>query len=133
MGLSALNQTAEKVCQAGITLSAADKEYVVQFAFRTGDGELTNKLIDELIQPGIDKAAVYRRFNTMIDFQPDWVQSIENLLVSLEMYRMQEEKTLKALEEILSAYGIELTKKEIKEFSMEKLRNYMEKTELMQR
>lgn len=133
MELSAWNQTAEKVCQVGVPLSAADKEYVVQFAFRTGDGQLTNKLIDELIQPGADKAAVYRRFNTMIDFQPDWVQSIENLLVSLEMYRMQEEKTLKALEEIFSAYGIELSKKEIRELSTEKLRNYTEKAGATQR
>lgn len=133
MELTALAQTVEKVWQIGMPLSASDKEYVVQFAFRTGDGELTNKLIDELIQTGTDKTAVYQRFNTMVDFQPDWVQSIENLLVSLEMYRIQEEKVLKALTEIFSAYGIEVSEEEIRKLSPEKIRDYSEKPESIQR
>lgn len=133
MGLIALQQTAEMVCRMGEALSGADKEYVAQFAFRTGDGELTNKLIDELIQPGADKKAVYQRFNTMADFQPDWIRSIENLLVSLEIYRVQEEKAMKSLTEILSAYGIELTEEEIKELEPEKIREYANKAESMQR
>lgn len=133
MGLIALERTAEMVSRMGDSLSGADKEYVVQFAFRTGDGELTNKLIDELIQPDADKKAVYRRFGTMVDFQPDWIQSIENLLVSLEMYRLQEEKALKALTEILSAYGLELSEKEIRELSPEKVREYVNKAENVQR
>lgn len=133
MGLIALERTAEMVCRLGGSLSEADKEYVVQFAFRTNDGELTNKLIDELIQPGADKAAVYRRFGTMVDFQPDWVQSIENLLVSLELYRVQEEKALKTLSELLSVYGLELSEQEIRELSPEKVREYVGRTESVQR
>lgn len=133
MGLIALQQTAEMVCRMGETISGADKEYVMQFAFRTGDGKLTNKLIDELRAPGADKKAVYQRFNTMADFQPDWIRSIENLLVSLEIYRVQEEKAMKSLTEILSAYGIELTEEEIKELEPEKIREYANKAESMQR
>lgn len=133
MGLLALKQTAEMVCRMGEILSGADKEYVVQFAFRTGDGELTNKLIDELIKPGADKEAVYQRFNTLAGFQPDWIKSIENLLVSLELYRVQEENALRTLTEILSAYGIELSETEIRELSPEKIREYAGRTETMQR
>lgn len=133
MGLVALKQTAQMVCRMGETLSGADKEYVVQFAFRTGDGELTNKLIDELIQPGADRESVYQRFNALADFQPDWIRGIENLLVSLELYRVQEEQAIKTLAEILSAYGIELSEKEIRELSSEEIREYAGRAEAMQR
>lgn len=133
MGLVALKQTAQMVCRMGEALSGADKEYVVQFAFRTGDGELTNKLIDELIQPGADRESVYQRFNALADFQPDWIRGIENLLVSLELYRVQEEQAIKTLAEILSAYGIELSEKEIRELSSEEIREYAGRAEAMQR
>lgn len=133
MGLVALKQTTQMVCQMGESLSGADKEYVVQFAFRTGNKELTDKLIDELIQPEVDRKAVYQRFNALVDFQPDWIKSIENLLVSLELYRVQEENALKTLTEILSAYGIELSEKEIRELSPEEIREYADRVEIMQR
>lgn len=133
MGLTALQETVQAVCRRGEVLSGADKEYVVQFALGTGDVELTNKLIDELAQPGSDREAVYQRFNAMAGFQPDWIRSIENLLVSLELYRVQEEKDLKALTEILSAYGIVLSEKEIRETAPEKIRKYAGRAEAMQR
>lgn len=133
MELVALKQTAQMVCRMGESLSGADKEYVVQFAFRTGDGELTNKLIDELIQPEADREAVYQRFNALADFQPDWIRDIENLLVSLELYRVQEEQAIKTLAEILSAYGVELSEKEIRELSSEEIREYAGRVEIMQR
>lgn len=126
MGLTALKRTTEIVNRMGQTLSEADKEFVVQFAFRTGDGELTNKLIDELIHPDSDRKLVYEKFEAMADFQPDWIRGIENLLVSLEMYRMQEEKAVKTLSELLSAYGISLSEKEIRELSPQKVREYAE-------
>ncbi len=133
MGLVALKQTAQTVCQLGESLSGADKEYVMQFAFRTGDGELTNKLIDELLQTGTDKKMVYQRFNVLADFRPDWIRSIEDLLVSLELYRMQEEKAIKTLEEILSAYGIELSEQEIRKLSPDQIREYAGMAQNMQR
>lgn len=44
MGVTAMTRTAKMVSKMAVPLTEADKEYVVQFAFRTGDGELTNKL-----------------------------------------------------------------------------------------
>lgn len=133
MEFVALTRTAEMVSRMGEALSEADKEYVVQFAFRTGDGELTNKLIDELTNPDADRQAVYRRFETMVDFQPDWIRGIENLLVSLEMYRVQEERTVKALSALLSAYGINLSQEELKKLSTTQVREQITKNEAAQR
>ena len=133
MVLTALKQTVQTVCRLGECFSGADKEYVMQFAFRTGDGELTDKLIDELLQTGADRKIIYQKFNTLVDFQPDWIRSIENLLISLELYRVQEEKALKTLAEILSVYGIELSEKEIRELPPDKFREYARRIEYMQR
>ena len=124
MGLNALRQAVEKISCMGGVLSGADREYVVQFAFQTGDTELTEKLLGELSQPDADREAVYSRFNTMTDFRPDWLRSIENLLVSIEMYRIQEEKAVHTLAEILSAFGMGLSEQEVKALAPEKLRDY---------
>ncbi|MDE5699333.1 MAG: hypothetical protein K2I96_18320 [Lachnospiraceae bacterium] len=124
MGLNALQQAVEKIIHMGDILSGADREYVVQFAFQTGDTELTEKLLDELSQPEADSEAVYSRFNTMTDFKPDWIRSIENLLVSIEMYRIQEEKAVHTLAEILSAFGMGLSEQEVKALAPEKIRDH---------
>ena len=117
MGLVAVAETAELISAKQVTLSETDKEFVVQFAFATGDKELTNKLIDELVCEGADKSAVFLKYSIMTGFQPDWIRRIENLLVALEIYRIQEEKAIQTLSELLTAYGIDLTAEEIKKMS----------------
>ena len=114
MGLVAVTQTAEMLREKNISLTERDMEFVVQFAFHTGDKELTDKLIDELTEPAADRNAVCRKYETLTGFMPDWIQRIENLLVSLEMYGVQEEKAVKTLSELLSACGISMTEEEIR-------------------
>ncbi len=137
MGLVAVAETAELISAKQVTLSETDKEFMVQFAFATGDKELTNKLIDELAcegaDKGADKGAVLLKYSTMTGFQPDWIRRIENLLVALEMYRIQEEKAIQTLSELLTAYGADLTVEEIKEMPTDKVREHFEKKETMMR
>ena len=114
MGLVAVTETAQMFQQKNIVLTERDKEFVVQFAFQTNDRELTNKLIDELTEAGADRDAVCRKYQTLTGFAPDWIQRIENLLVSLEMYRVQEEQAVKTLSELLSACGISMSEDEIR-------------------
>lgn len=114
MGLKAVTETAELFRQKNISMTERDKEFVVQFAFRTNDKELTDKLIDELTDEGADRNAVCRKYQTLTGFVPDWIQRIENLLVSLEMYRVQEEQAVKTLSELLSACGISMSEDEIR-------------------
>ena len=114
MGLVAVTETAQMFQQKNIVLTERDKEFVVQFAFRTNDRELTNKLVDELTEAGADRDAVCRKYQTLTGFAPDWIQRIENLLVSLEMYRVQEEQAVKTLSELLSACGISMSEDEIR-------------------
>ena len=114
MGLAAVTETAELFRQKNISMTERDKEFVVQFAFRTNDRELTNKLIDELADAGADRDAVCRKYQALTGFAPDWIQRIENLLISLEMYRVQEEQAVKTLSELLSACGISMSEDEIR-------------------
>ena len=114
MGLIAVTETAELFRQKNISMTERDKEFVVQFAFRTNDRELTNKLIDELADAGADRDAVCRKYQALTGFTPDWIQRIENLLISLEMYRVQEEQAVKTLSELLSACGISMSEDEIR-------------------
>lgn len=133
MGLVIIAQTAELIEQNQAVLSETDKEFVLQFAFATGDKELTDKLIDELTKGDADKGAVYQKYEALTGFQPDWIRKIENLLVSLEMYRIQEEKAIRTLSEVLAAYGADLTVEEIKELALDKIREQLGRKESVQR
>ena len=127
MGLVAVTETAKMFQQKNIVLTERDKEFVVQFAFRTNDRELTNKLVDELAAAGADRDAVCRKYQALTGFEPDWIQRIENLLVSLEMYRVQEEQAVKTLSELLSACGISMSEEEIRRTDTSKVQERVKK------
>ena len=127
MGLAAVTETAQMFQQKNIVLTERDKEFVVQFAFRTNDRQLTNKLVDELTEKGADRDAVCRKYQALTGFAPDWIQRIENLLVSLEMYRVQEEQAVKTLSELLSACGISMSEEEIRRTDTSKVQERVKK------
>ena len=114
MGLKAVTETAELFRQKGVSLTERDREFVAQFAFRTDDRELTDKLIGELAADGADRDAVCRKYQALTGFAPDWIRRVENLLVSLEMCRAQEERAVRTLSELLSACGISMSEEEIR-------------------
>ena len=50
MGLTIISETVSEMCKVAHSFSDGEKEFVVQFAFKSGDKTLTNQLIDELSQ-----------------------------------------------------------------------------------
>ena len=124
MGLLMINEAAGKMGQTGHVFSEAEKEFVVQFAYKTGDKELTDRLIDDLCGCGgkDESTAVMGRYGTMYDAKPDWLDAIENIIVSLEMYRREEEKAIEKLSELLSACGIKLSGEEVKKTDLTELK-----------
>ena len=127
MGLAAVTETAQLFRQKNIALTERDREFVVQFAFRTNDRELTNKLIGELAADGADRDGVCRKYQALTGFAPDWIRRIENLLVSLEMYRVNEEHAVKALSELLSACGISMSEDEIRQTDAAQMQERLKK------
>lgn len=122
MGLMEISETIEHLGNKQPLLTNEEKEFVVQFAFKSGDKELTTKLIDELVVPDADKELVIQKFTTMIGLKPKWIEQIENLLVAIEMYRVEEQKALNHLVEVLTAYGIDVSIDEIRNADVESIK-----------
>lgn len=114
MGLQEILEATKCVEETTHPFSEAEKEFVLQFACKTGDKELTNRLIDELVVDGMDREVIFGKYEVMVDFRPDWISRIENLLVALEMYRQEEEKAVGRLADILSAYHINVSEEELR-------------------
>ena len=55
------------------------------------------------------------------------VEQIENLLVALEMYRIEEEKAINRLADILKVYGIDVSAEEIRQIDTEELKTKVKK------
>lgn len=127
MSLIAINETVEILNTQQPFLTDDEKQFVVQFAFKTGDKELTHKLIDELAAPVKDREAIISKYEAMVDMKPRWLEHIENLLVAIEMYRIEEEKAVRRLADVLNAYGIDVTIDEIKIADMKELKKKVQK------
>ena len=91
-----------------------EKEFIAQYAFRTGDTDLVKKLIEELQEKDADREKVKTKYMQLADKKPEWAEQIENLLIALEMYRMEEEKAIQRIAEFLRQNGIEIEEESIR-------------------
>ena len=129
MNLEIVEEATFIMNEANHLFSESEKEFVVQFAFKSGNKDLTSQLIEELRQADNDTKSlqIIQKYSAMIYEKPNWVEQIENLLVALEMYRMEEEKAINRLADILSAYSINVSVEEIRQTDKEELLTKMKK------
>jgi hypothetical protein len=82
-----------------------EKNFVVEFAYKTGDKELTDKLIDELAKCSetADRDRVISKFKALFGEKPEWAGAVEDLLVAMETLRLCQERFLGELAERLEA------------------------------
>lgn len=130
MSLLMISETMQEREEQLRTLSNEEKEFVVQFAFKTSDQELTNKLIEEMAgaRDGEETELIIKKYSALYDVKPAWVNQIENLLVSIEMYRIEEEKAITRLATVLGAYGIEVSEEELREADAEVIKAKVSET-----
>ena len=138
MNLAVVNEAVTEMNGVEHQFTEEEKNFVVQFAFRSGSKEDTISLIEALAHSA-DKAesdeimVTYRskydkigrascRERSKYDMKPAWVEQVENLLVALEMYRIEEEKAINHLADILTAYGIDVSAEEIRTTETETLK-----------
>ncbi len=114
MSLLMVTEALRMMEEKDVSLGAEDKKYIFMFAFQTGDMELTEKLIDELAFENAVRKSIIEKYEEMRLHRPDWVEKIENLVVALEMYRMEEEKAIQRIAEFLRQNGIEIEEEAIK-------------------
>ncbi len=131
MSLAVISETMNDIAVTGHTFTSEEKEFVVQFAFKTGDKELTNKLIDELMVSEDEETSknVMQKFSALHDVKPVWVSQIENLLVAIEMYRVEEAKAIDRLAKVLGAYGIDVTEEELRLADTEHIKEKVAETQ----
>ena len=112
MNLAMVNEATIIMKEKGHSFTAGETEFVVQYAFKSGDKESTNKLINELMESrdDIESQQIIQRYSSMLNTKQNRVEEIENLLVTLELYRLEEEKAMNRLADILRAHGIDVTK-----------------------
>lgn len=124
MSLLMISETMQEKEEQLRTLSNEEKEFVVRFAFKTSDQELTDKLIGELAEArdGEEAQNIRKKYSAMHDAKPAWVNQIENLLVSIEMYRIEEQKAINRLATVLGAYGIDVSEEELRKADAETIK-----------
>ena len=125
MNLAVVNEAVTEMNGVEHQFTEEEKNFVVQFAFRSGSKEDTISLIEALAHSA-DKAEsdeIMVTYRSKYDMKPAWVEQVENLLVALEMYRIEEEKAINHLADILTAYGIDVSAEEIRTTETETLNN----------
>lgn len=124
MNLAVVNEAVTEMNGVEHQFTEEEKNFVVQFAFRSGSKEDTISLIEALAHSA-DKAEsgeIMVTYRSKYDMKPAWVEQVENLLVALEMYRVEEEKAINHLADILTAYGIDVSAEEIRTTETETLK-----------
>ena len=109
-----VEDTIETISKKQGVLTEADIQFIIQFAFKTDDAELTQKMIGDFTEEGKDSKALMQKYEAALDVKPKWLDQIENLLVAIEMYRIEEEKAVNRLADVLGAYGIHVSAEEIR-------------------
>lgn len=125
MNLAVVNEAAAAMNEADHKFTEEEKNFVVQFAFRSESKEETISLIEAFARSSDDKESerIMNEYRAKHELKPGWVEQVENLLVAIEMYRIEEEKAVYHLADILSAYGIDVSADEIRRTETEKLKN----------
>ena len=117
MNLAVVNEAVTGMNGVEHEFTEEEKNFVVQFAFRSGSKEDTISLIEALAHSTdkVQSEEIMVTYRSKYDIKPAWVEQVENLLVALEMYRIEEEKAISHLSDILTAYGIDVSAEEIQE------------------
>ena len=132
MNLAMVNEATIIMKERDHSFAAWETEFVVQYAFKSGDKESTNKLINELMESrdDIESQQIMQRYSSMLNTKQNRVEEIENLLVTLALYRLEEVKAMKRLADILRAHGIDVTLEEIQKSDLEELKEIVQSTEV---
>ena len=123
MSLIMVTEAMRFIEEADAVISMEDKEFVAKYAFRTGDTDLVKKLIEELQEKDADREKVQTKYMQLADNKPEWVEQIENLVIALEMYRIEEEKAVKRITDFLTAHGIDISESVIKDSDVSDIKN----------
>ncbi|SCP97750.1 hypothetical protein [Anaerobium acetethylicum] len=99
----------------GRQFTEKEKHFVAEYAFKTGDMELVSGLVANMSIAKEDDVEFMNRYETLLGKREVWISQIENLLVALEMYRIEEEKALNKIAATLKICGVDVSVDDIRE------------------
>lgn len=127
MSLNVVNEAVVIMDTQRYPFGEEERKFILEFAFKSQDKELTKQLIMELINSDRSSQMVMNRFTALLDQKPAWLAQIENLLVALEMYRIEEEKAINRLTEIMRAYEIDISEDMLRNQPLDEIKERMKK------
>lgn len=104
-----------------------EKHFIMEYAFKTGDMELVTGLVVNMANEKENDKAFMSKYRALLDQKEIWISQLENLLVALEMYRIEEEKALKKITFALKACGVNVSVDEIKDKGTEEIKKMLKK------
>jgi len=127
MSLNVVNEAVVVMDEQKHLFGEEERKFILEFAFKSQDKELTKQLIMELMNLDRSSQMVMNRFTALLDQKPVWLVQIENLLVALEMYRIEEEKAINRLTEIMRAYEIDISEDMLRNQPLDEIKERMKK------
>lgn len=101
---------------SGLKLSEEEKQFVVFYAYKMNDMKQVKLLIKELqhAEELGEMNDIYRRYSKQLNLREGIEHVAENLLVSIERYRLEQENAIGYLANTLKLNGIAVSEEEIK-------------------
>lgn len=82
-------------------LSEYQKKMAVRFAYDSGEEVLTSRLISEMIQGDKANEELRKEYGAFTDEMPKWAENFSELILTMGMYSIEQEETLKEVNERL--------------------------------
>ena len=103
-------------------LSEEKIRFVLEFGLKCGDKDLTESLLEEIKLKDRDFETIRKRYTAVAGRKPEWAEEAESLIASLEMLRIQEEKTLNSLCNVLKTYRVDINRNDIENGNLDEVR-----------
>ena len=122
MSLIMITEAMKLMEETDADIGTEDKEAITQKEYRTRHTQHAKKLIEELQEKDAEREKVMTKYMQLADKKPEWAEQIENLLIALEMYRIEEEKAVKRITDFLTAHGIDISETAVKDSDIKELK-----------
>ncbi len=112
MYIGKIEDAVKLIEQTAASFTEMERQQIAWYAFKTGDDELIQKLVEELSEADCNRESIMQKYFSIADREVSWIEQIEMLLVSIEMLRLKEKQALELLSQVVKAYGKEIEEKE---------------------
>lgn len=125
MNIGIIKEAMLEVDKSSCKFNEEERTFIAYYAYKMEDLTQVKFLIAELEhadEPG-ERDFVFQRHSKLINIQPGIEHQVEVMMVSIERYRVEQEKAIVQLSEILKANGIEISNEEILTSDISEVKN----------